>query len=94
MPNHYHLVLETPFPTLSQGMHYLNLFYARQFNERHGRSGHLFEARFWSARIEDDDHFAGVCLYVLHNPVRAGLCELVTEWRWCGGEMLRRLTGS
>jgi putative transposase len=95
MPNHYHLLLETPQPTLSKGMHYLNLLYARTFNERHGRTGHLFEARFWSAPIDGgDEHFAGVCLYILHNPVRAGLCNLVTEWPWCGGEMLRRLTAN
>ncbi len=92
MPNHYHLVLETPLPTLSKGMHYLNLRYARRFNKRHGRSGHLFEARFWSGPIEGDEHLVGVCLYILNNPVRAGLCEFVTEWRWCGGELLRRLT--
>jgi hypothetical protein len=30
--------------------------------------------------IEDDDDLAGVCLYVLSNPVRAGLCERIQDW--------------
>jgi putative transposase len=92
MPNHYHLVVETPLPTLSKGMHALNLSYARAFNRRYDRVGHLFEARFWSSPIESDEHLAGVCLYILDNPVRAGLCQLVTEWPWSGGELLRRAT--
>jgi putative transposase len=91
MPNHYHLVLQLRRATLSAGMHRLNGLYARRFNERHGRVGHVFEARFWSREIEGDRRFAGTCLYVLHNPVRAGLCEVATDWPWSGGELLRHV---
>lgn len=90
MPNHYHLVVQVSRPTLSRGMHRLNGMYARRFNERHGRVGHVFEARFWSAEIDDDRQYAAVCLYVLQNPVRAGLCNAAANWPWSGGEMLRR----
>ncbi len=46
MPNHYHLLVETPKPNLSRGMRQLNGVYTQAFNRRHGRVGHLFQGRF------------------------------------------------
>jgi REP element-mobilizing transposase RayT len=82
MSNHYHLFIETPEPTLSTGMHYLNGVYAKKFNERHVVDGHLFEARFGSELIETEAHFGEVLRYVAFNPVRAGLCEHPADWPW------------
>jgi putative transposase len=82
MSNHYHLLIETPEPTLSTGMHYLNGVYARRFNERHAVDGHLFDARFGSKLIETEAHFGEVLRYVAFNPVRAGLCAHPAEWPW------------
>ena len=65
-------------------MQVLNGEYARHFNERHDRSGALFGGRFRSDPIRDDEHFANACLYVLANPVAAGLCRDVGEWPWSG----------
>jgi len=42
MTNYYPLVVETPEANLGQGMRQLNGVYARQFNRRQGRVGHLF----------------------------------------------------
>ena len=42
MDNHVHLVIETPEPNLSYGMHRLNGAFVRVFNELHGYFGHLF----------------------------------------------------
>jgi REP element-mobilizing transposase RayT len=84
MTNHYHLVLQLKQPNLSRGMQRLNGAYAQDFNERHGRVGHLFQGRFWAQLIETDEQLSAVCLYVVTNPVRAGLCEDVTAWPWSG----------
>ena len=46
MPNHYHMVIETPRPNLSQAMGWLQTTYTIRFNRRHRRSGHLFQGRF------------------------------------------------
>ena len=43
MPNHYHVVVETPDEDLSAGMQWLNGCYAQAFNARHGVDGHLFQ---------------------------------------------------
>ena len=82
MTNHYHLVLVTPEPNISQGMHHLNGVYARWFNHRHGYAGHLFQRRFHSAVIESDWHLLEACRYVVLNPVRAGIVSGPSDWEW------------
>jgi len=86
MPNHVHLLLETPEPNLGLGMQLLHGSYARWFNDRHGHVGHLFQGRFGAIPIRTDMQLAAVIRYIALNPVRAGLCERPHEWRWgsCG----------
>jgi putative transposase len=85
MTTHYHLVLETTQNRLSKGMHRLNGIFAQEFNRRHSRKGHVFEERFSAYVIDTDKHFEAACLYVLNNPVRAGLCQRHDQWPWNGG---------
>ena len=82
MSNHYHLVLVTPQDGLSKGIQELNGDYARQFNRRHGREGHLFRNRFWSVPLESESHLLAACGYVVLNPVRARLCDRPEDWPW------------
>jgi REP element-mobilizing transposase RayT len=78
----YHLVLAATRPRLSDGMRRLNGDYARRFNKRHGRRGHLFDERFSSFAVEDERHLEAAIHYVLQNPVRAGLCDEARDWTW------------
>jgi putative transposase len=87
MTNHFHLLLETPQENLSTGMQRLNGVYAQWFNAWHERKNHLFGRRFWSKRIEDDEQLRDTAEYVIHNPVRAGLCADPWDWRWTGGAL-------
>ena len=82
MTTHYHLVLHSTRDGLSQGLQQLNGRYAQEFNERHGRFGHLFSDRFTSRVIEGEDYLVQACRYVVENPVRAGLCESAEDWAW------------
>ena len=82
MTNHFHLLVTTVEPTVSDGMQYLNGCYAQWFDWRHGYEGHVFERRFWSTLIETDSHLSQAGRYILLNPVRAGLCATATDWKW------------
>jgi putative transposase len=82
MGNHYHLVVETPRPNLPVGMRQLNGLYARRFNLRHRRCGHVFQARYRSILIEKESHLLEACRYVVLNPVRAGICAHPRDYRW------------
>jgi len=82
MSTHYHLLLQTPEANLSAGMHWLNLTYARRFNRRAGRTGHVFESRFWSEPVESERHFLSTARYIARNPIRAHLVDHAADWRW------------
>jgi putative transposase len=82
MPNHVHLLLETPQPNLAAGMQYLHGRYANEFNERHGRCGHVFQGRYGSVLLKTDEHLWTVAAYIALNPVTARLCKAPEEWPW------------
>ena len=82
MTNHVHLLVETTEPNLAAGMRKLHGPYALGFNKRHGRTGHLFENRFGSARVDDDAYMWMVVAYIARNPVEAGLCSDPAQWPW------------
>jgi putative transposase len=82
MPNHYHLLLNTPNADISDGMCWLNGVYARWFNNRHNYSGHVFEARFYAGLVRSNAHVWRLACYIPLNPVRAGLCRSPADWPW------------
>lgn len=86
MPNHYHLVLETPEANLVAGMRWLQSTYAIRFNTRHRQCGHLFQGRYKALVVDGraGDYLATVSTYVHLNPVRARLVkpEAMDTYRW------------
>ncbi len=77
MGNHFHLVVETPQPTLVSGMKWLLGTYTQRFNARHHMRGHLFSGRYKSLLVDgsNDYYLRVVCDYVHLNPQRAGMIE-------------------
>jgi len=80
MPNHFHLAITTTGPDLADAMRDLLGGYARAFNRRHQRTGHLFSARYRAVTVEDDRQFLTLVRYISRNPVEAKLVESVSEW--------------
>lgn len=70
MPNHYHLVVETPRGNLSRAVGWLQVTYTVRFNRRHRRSGHLFQGRFKAQLVEADTYAQWLVEYIHLNPVR------------------------
>jgi putative transposase len=82
MPNHVHLLIQLRKPTLAKGMHWLHGKYVRHFNDRHGRTGRLFEDRYRRRLVADELYFVTVSRYIEDNPVRAALCPTPADWPW------------
>jgi REP element-mobilizing transposase RayT len=82
MPNHVHLLLQTPEPNLPQGMQQLNLRYAMRFNWKYGFKGHAFDRRYGATLLRADEHLLTVVRYIARNPVRGGLVASPATWRW------------
>ena len=83
MPNHVHL-LTTPAEerSLARFMQGIGRHYVRQFNERHGRRGGLWEGRFRSTILEPARYVIPCMQYIELNPVRAGLVSEAGHYRW------------
>jgi putative transposase len=90
MPNHYHLLIETPKAGLSRGMQLVNGRYAQTFNAGRQVDGHLFQGRFGSALVESEAHAIWVNRYIARNPVEAGLAAGPKEWAWSSYGALRK----
>src|SRR5438094_6741250 len=75
MPNHFHMVLETPRGNLVAGMKWFLGTYTGRFNRRHKLFGHLFSGRYKSLIVDGSGtgYLKSVCDYVHLNPARAKL---------------------
>ena len=82
MGNHFHLLVDTPNPDLDRGMQRLQGIYARDFNKRYEREGHLFHRRYGTSVLESDDLIRHIARYIVRNPVRAGICRAPGDWPW------------
>ena len=81
MGNHFHLVANMRLEHLAKFMERLNGGYARYFNARHGRTGHLFEGRFGSEPIVSDSQLLAAVRYVHRNPIGPGLSK-TCDYQW------------
>jgi REP element-mobilizing transposase RayT len=77
MPNHLHLVVETPRGNLVAGMKWFLGTYTARFNRRHKLAGHLFSGRYKALAVDGSGsgYFKTVCDYVHLNPSRARLLQ-------------------
>jgi REP-associated tyrosine transposase len=90
MTTHYHLLVVVPDEArVSWAMQSVNSAYAREFNYRHRRRGHLFGDRFADTLVESAPQTQRTIAYILDNPVRAGMVDRFDEWNWSGLEGLR-----
>ena len=82
MPNHWHLVL---WPRrdgdLSKFMGWLTLTHTQRWHAHHRTvgTGHLYQGRYKSFPVQDDEHFLTVCRYVERNGLRANLAPRADE---------------
>ncbi|MHB1155931.1 MAG: transposase [Phycisphaerales bacterium] len=85
MPNHWHLVL---WPRrdgqLSQFMRWLTVTHTQRWHaHRHtSGTGPVYQGRFKSFPIEQDDHLLTVLRYVERNALRGKLVACAEDWRW------------
>lgn len=70
MSNHFHFVVCTPKANLSEFMRHFNICYTGYFNRRHKRNGNLYQGRYKSLLVEEEEYLNTVVHYVHINPVR------------------------
>jgi putative transposase len=95
MPNHWHLVVwPRQDGELSRFVGWLTLTHTQRWHahRRSIGSGHLYQGRFKSFPIQEDEHFYSVARYVERNALRAKLVHQAQDWRW--GSLYRWLRGT
>lgn len=82
MTNHIHLIV-TPrhADSLQLGVGRTHWRYTQTINRLHGRSGHLWQNRFFSCPVVGDHEIAAI-RYVERNPVTARIVRLPWRYRW------------
>lgn len=80
MSNHVHMVVRDPHGNLSDLMHAVGTAYARYFNERTGRVGHVFQDRFRSIPIADERQLLATVRYIHENPRELGADPQTYRW--------------
>ena len=63
-------------------MQWLLTSHVRRYHKYYGSSGHVWQGRFKIFPVQRDEHLLMMLRYVLQNPVRSGLAELVGDWPW------------
>jgi REP element-mobilizing transposase RayT len=81
MSNHLHLVVTDPRAALPAFMEDLDSLVSRALNASLGRWGYFWEEGSYSATLLDaPTDILDACVYVLANPVRAGLVRRSRQW--------------
>jgi REP-associated tyrosine transposase len=85
MPNHWHLLVwPRQDGELSRFVGWLTLTHTQRWHaHRHSAGcGHVYQGRFKSFPIQEDEHFYTVARYVERNALRAKLVRKAEAWRW------------
>ncbi len=82
MPNHYHLLIQTPKANLSRAMRHLNGVYTQRFNRIHKKDGPLFRGRYKAILIQEDEYLKHLIRYIHLNPVQANLTQDPAKFPW------------
>ena len=84
--------VETPEANLSEGMRWLKATFANRFNRFRREQGLLFQGRFKSLQVENQERLGWLCHYIHLNPVRARICEVdgLSSYPWSSYRLLGR----
>jgi putative transposase len=87
MNNHVHLLIKEKKEQLSQIMKRINISYVNYFNRKYKQVGHLFQDRFKSETIEDENYLLAVLNYIHHNPFHAFIINNLADYPWSSYDM-------
>lgn len=86
MPNHFHLLLESELEDLASFMAKILAGYALYYNKKHNRIGYVFQGRYRSQCIENEEYFWNCLRYIHMNPLKAKLCTRETNYKYSSAQ--------
>lgn len=87
MDNHVHLLVKEG-EELGTSIKRITVGYVQLYNKKYERTGHLFQNRFSSEAVEDDQYLMTVFRYIHQNPLKAGMLSKLEAYRWSSYEKI------
>lgn len=89
MKNHVHFLVEpTKDRALTLVMACVQNAYAKYFNEKYKRVGHVWQGRYKSFLVQSEKYFMACSRYIDLNPVKAGIKSDPKDYTWSGYQAL------
>ncbi len=82
MKTHFHLLVETLLPNLSQFMSHFLRDFAVYYNRGAGRRGSVFRSRYGAFIVQKNRYYRQATKYIYYNPVKAGVVKHPRDYRW------------
>ena len=82
MNNHYHLILKNTSGNLSKFMQDVNSKFAMIYRKHVGGRGYVFQDRFKSTLIQEEEYLKMAIIYILLNPVRSKIVKDPFLYHW------------
>ncbi|MEA4961018.1 REP-associated tyrosine transposase [Lutispora sp.] len=82
MTNHFHMLVKEVDESISDTIKRISSSYVFWYNKKYERCGHLFQERFKSETVENDEYFLIVLRYIHQNPMKAGIVKDIAQYKW------------
>lgn len=88
MSNHYHMMIRTPDANLDKFMRHFNRELSREITYKTGCINHKFGGRYHASVIDDLNYYSTAYKYVYRNPMQAGVCSSVQNYKYSSLEFI------
>ena len=101
MKNHWHMVLSPrEDKAMSAFLGWVTMTHTQRYHAHNKTTGygHVYQGRYKSFPVQDDDHFHTVCRYVERNALTANVVARAEDyrwgslWNWRGGDSVIKLS--
>jgi REP element-mobilizing transposase RayT len=82
MSNHVHLLLHEKEETMASVMKRIGISYAWWYNKKYDRVGHVFQDRYKSETVQNDEYLLSVLRYIHKNPVKDQMVLTPEQYKW------------
>lgn len=82
LDNHIHLLIKETVKPISTAIKRISGNDVYWYNYKYERCGHLFQERFKSEVVENEEYFLTVLRYIHQNPLNAELAKDVSDYSW------------
>ena len=80
MGNHVHILIKPHKEPLELIFKRIGSRYVYCYNWKYHRTGHLFQDRYKSEPIDDENYFFAVLRYIHQNPIKAKFCKKLSDY--------------